>query len=437
MKKSLTNALTLVCCLIAATLTGIAAFAFVPSQPTNTTQPVQTIQIPVPQSQTTQTQTGQPQKTQPASPTVQSSASTQSQQPMAQPQTAPASAAPAQTGQQPAQAQSSQSQSTPQTVANPVSARPVPEMPAQQTAPATTDSPPKQAGNGQPGTPPADSQPAQPTAPVPEPLKEPIQPPSQPTEPEPIIAQPAPGFNPQQEPLPAEPAPPLSPDVQSGETEPLSQDNRIQSQPISADQSSQSVVPEGTPFSIDIQSQPQIEPPHSHTDDLRQIDEFLSAFTEIGLFNTSAYNITTPEGYDIAVAFGVWHNYAANRTAIRPCADAGCRWGKLTIQSQFVENAVRQYFGTEIHVERTARRLDHATFWYDRGLLHFADPGKLPAYRVHVDTLNQEGSLLRAEGTIYDPATGAVPSRFTASFRGKNDGFILVELESNLPNRLK
>ena len=161
--------------------------------------------------------------------------------------------------------------------------------------------------------------------------------------------------------------------------------------------------------------------------EMKRMGVFLSNFTELGMYDVDAEDISDAE----LVHFGIWHNYVNNyRTRIEDCPDGeGCPYGWKVIRSSHVAGSVKKYFDLELgHVSIEGGH-------YDGRYYHFmpAD-GEIPYY-ADVQEVSQRGRVITMRGELYSSEDrDDRPATFTATVKpyryGGKDTWAIITLKT-------
>lgn len=140
---------------------------------------------------------------------------------------------------------------------------------------------------------------------------------------------------------------------------------------------------------------------------LKKMSTFLSNFTELGMYNFDSaaegggetLHLGSPNGAAALIRFGIWHNYRNNfRSRIARCRTKNCPYGSLTIDSRYVGESVKKYFGRAVKNQSVP---DEAHF--DGRLYHFEGADGEAAYWAQVENVTQlPGGTLRMTGYLYN-----------------------------------
>jgi len=145
------------------------------------------------------------------------------------------------------------------------------------------------------------------------------------------------------------------------------------------------------------------EQPAFSNAELKLMSTFLSNFTEVGLINFDASDVTNENDPADMIRFGILHNYInnySNRIAL--CKEKGCKWGLLVIDGKHVKESVNKYFGYDL------KKLPSVTestppYYYDGNLYHFAGVEGETIYYARVDKAarNASGQIVMT-GELYN-----------------------------------
>lgn len=151
--------------------------------------------------------------------------------------------------------------------------------------------------------------------------------------------------------------------------------------------------------------------------ELKKMSTFVSNFTEVGMMNFNADDLSDSELAD----FGIWHNYRNNyKSRIQKCQKKNCPYGSLIIDKSYVAESVKKYFDCEINHQNTSDSYGH----YDGRVYHFEGAsGECTLARVY--EAEKRGNIIIMRGETYDPEHPVKGSTFTArakpyKYNGKN-----------------
>jgi hypothetical protein len=125
---------------------------------------------------------------------------------------------------------------------------------------------------------------------------------------------------------------------------------------------------------------------------LKLMSTFLSNFTEVGLMDFDAKDVTNERDPADMIRFGIWHNYINNyRSRIRNCNVRGCPHGSLTIEGKFVTESIKKYF--DVNYTKLVGVMDSdPPYHYDGKLYHFEGADGEAVYYARVDKVEKDSS---------------------------------------------
>lgn len=136
---------------------------------------------------------------------------------------------------------------------------------------------------------------------------------------------------------------------------------------------------------------------------MKKMGIFLSNFTELGFYTVDHRDFLNPLHPEMAIRFGIWHNYRNNfNSRIKRCKQA-CPYGSLSIDGSYVTESIDKYLGFGFSNHKSVSS-DYITCHYDGRTYHFegAD-GENNAYvRVREARKISEG-VIRLRGEMYNP----------------------------------
>ena len=157
--------------------------------------------------------------------------------------------------------------------------------------------------------------------------------------------------------------------------------------------------------------------------ELKRMSTFISNFTEVGMMNFEADDLSDSE----LAYFGVWHNWVNNfDSRIKRCTKKNCPYGSFTVDKKYVAESVLKYFDLELEHEDAARNGGH----YDGKVYHFEGADGECVY-ARVNEAEKRGNIIIMRGETYYPDHEDIEgSRFVASARpykynGKNTWAII------------
>ncbi|MBQ9405352.1 MAG: hypothetical protein IJU37_01270 [Desulfovibrio sp.] len=159
--------------------------------------------------------------------------------------------------------------------------------------------------------------------------------------------------------------------------------------------------------------------------EMKKMGVFLSNFTELGLYNVDHRDFLDPLHPEMAIRFGIWHNYVNNfKTRITHCK-ANCPYGSLLIEGRYVAESVEKYLGFGLGKHKSVRS-DYITAHYDGKSYHFegADGEVNPYVRVR-EARTASAGVIQVRGELYNPEApsenmGTFSAEITpATWRGK------------------
>ena len=135
---------------------------------------------------------------------------------------------------------------------------------------------------------------------------------------------------------------------------------------------------------------------------LKQMGEYLSSFTELGITD---FNIEDNTNESVAVGiirFAIWHNYVNNSKLIAKCKVKNCKWGPLTIRRKYVADTIKKFLGLN-HANLAGYKQPDAPYHYDGKLYHFKGAARESVYYARVDEATQgaSGRIVMA-GELYN-----------------------------------
>ena len=160
--------------------------------------------------------------------------------------------------------------------------------------------------------------------------------------------------------------------------------------------------------------------------ELKRMSTFLSNFTELGMMNFYADDLSDGE----LARFGIWHNYVNNyKTRVKYCPNENCPYGSLVIDKTYVAESVRKFFNREIRHQSAP---DESLYGHYDGkkYYHFEGADGEAAFYAKVYEAEKRGNVIIMRGETYEPEHGSEGSTFTArakpyKYGGKNTWSIL------------
>jgi hypothetical protein len=126
-------------------------------------------------------------------------------------------------------------------------------------------------------------------------------------------------------------------------------------------------------------------------DELKQMGEFLSNFTELGFMELDIKNISEDKTQASMIRFGIWHNYINNFYRTAKCKVKNCPWGSLSIKGKYVMEPIKKYFGVNYIDFKGIEGLDPQCH-YDGVSFHFEGLDGEAIYRARVEEASQDMS---------------------------------------------
>lgn len=186
------------------------------------------------------------------------------------------------------------------------------------------------------------------------------------------------------------------------------------------------------------------------------MSDFLSSFTETGLFNFDMkadfagddddeygepkVHLGMRENINTLVNFGIMHNLIHNRRSVKECHDPDCESGPLKLEAKYVTESVRKYFGVDLTKKKlmTIDEDPSVVFTYDGKFFHFSEdsfhePGETKVYYADVQGVTQEaGGNLGFAGDIYNSREITDrPGMFAATVRPSGNSWIIVDMTTD------
>lgn len=190
--------------------------------------------------------------------------------------------------------------------------------------------------------------------------------------------------------------------------------------------------------------------------EMKKMSVFLSNFTEAGMFNFDMKadfdddedeqegepktHLGMAGNVSDLVRFGIIHNLINNyKSRIKKCTDKNCEYGSLTIDSKFVVESVRKYFGVSLTKQDMLRanKDETAAFSFDGKLWHFdadsfREPGNDAVYYADVQGVVQKGRNLQLAGDIYNSKKITDrPGMFAATVRPEGKSWVIVDMTTD------
>ena len=189
--------------------------------------------------------------------------------------------------------------------------------------------------------------------------------------------------------------------------------------------------------------------------ELRRMSDFLSSFTEVGLFNFDMkanfdddeeeegepkVHLGMPENVSTLVNFGIMHTLIHGRNRVKECRDPDCESGPLKLEAKYVAEAVRKYFGVDL-AKKKLLKIDEdpsVVFTYDGKFFHFSEdsfrePGEDKVYYADVQGVTQRaGGNLMFAGDIYNSRQITDrPGIFAATVKPSGKSWIIVDMTTD------
>ncbi len=112
---------------------------------------------------------------------------------------------------------------------------------------------------------------------------------------------------------------------------------------------------------------------------LKGMNIFLSNFAELDVWDVEAKDIA--EDYETAVRFGIGHNYINNfKSRIVPVGKAMKEHGDFCIESKYVAESVKKYFGVSVKMEESIEDSEPSCILKDKKFYFKGDDWKKKPY---------------------------------------------------------
>ncbi len=136
---------------------------------------------------------------------------------------------------------------------------------------------------------------------------------------------------------------------------------------------------------------------------MKKMGVFLSNFTELCFCNVDRRDFLNPLNPEMAIRFGIRHNYLNNfNTRVKRCK-ASCPYGSLAIEGKYVAESIYKYLGFKFDRHQSIKS-DYITCHYDGKFYHIdgIDAENVSYARVLKATKISEG-VIRLSGELYNP----------------------------------
>lgn len=130
--------------------------------------------------------------------------------------------------------------------------------------------------------------------------------------------------------------------------------------------------------------------------ELKKMSTFVSNFTEIGMDNFDATEISDSE----LARFGIWHNWVNNfKMRIQPCTNKNCPYGSFVIDKKFVAESVKKFFNLEIEHQDAPDNFGH----YDGKKYYHFEGAAGEGIQARVYKVEKSDGLIIMSGETYYP----------------------------------
>jgi hypothetical protein len=134
---------------------------------------------------------------------------------------------------------------------------------------------------------------------------------------------------------------------------------------------------------------------------LKLMSTFLSNFTEQGMYDFVAANLSNDE----LISFGIWHNFINNyKSRIQQCQSNDCpvRQGSLVIDAKWVTESIKKYFALDFNKHADVNT-EFENYHFDGKLYHFEGASGEAVYYARVDKANRDVSgNIQMFGELYN-----------------------------------